>query len=251
MIVKNTLTLIIVIVFTGFAACKKMPAAEVNKAISTEESAHMIAGALSSSTNGLNNLANDVTTCSFKLYQNNIGCGAIITDSISRQSPAGSQTTFSFKNKIISKVNCNANKVYESVTSAANFSGQYSGPKLSSQGNGIANTTVSGLGDGAPAFIVNGQLKNMCAFKMKADTTRKGTISIQIALKNLTITKSTTAIPATITGGTATASVTGNSPKGAFLFEGTVTFNGFNDATLIISKETYTINLATGAVTKR
>ncbi len=248
---KYPLMFIMAVAFSGVVGCKKMQTAEVNKAISTEESAHMIAGALSSSTNGLNNLATDVTACSFKLYQNNIGCGAIITDSITRQSAPGAATTFSFKNKIVSKVNCNANKVYESVTSVASFNGQYSGPKLSSQGNGSANTSVTGLGDGNPAFIVNGQLKNMCAFKMKADTTRKGTISINIALKNLTITKSNAAIPAAITGGSATASVTGNSAKGAFLFEGTLSFNGFNDATLIISKETYTINLATGAVTKR
>jgi hypothetical protein len=57
------------IALIAFAACKKMPTAEVNKAISTEESAHMIAGALASNTNGLNNLATDVTACSFKLYQ--------------------------------------------------------------------------------------------------------------------------------------------------------------------------------------
>ncbi|MFD2147138.1 hypothetical protein [Mucilaginibacter antarcticus] len=228
-----------------------MQVAEVNTAISIEESANMIAGALSSSTNGLNTLATDVTNCSFKLYKNSVGCGAIISDSISRQSAPGSATTFNFTSKIVSTVNCNTNNQYQSVSSAAAFKGQYYGLKLSSQGNGSANTTVTGLGDAAPAFIVNGQLKNMCGFKMNADTTRKGTISINIGLTNLTIAKSTATVPATITAGTATASVTGNSPKGAFLFEGKLTFNGFNDATLVISKETYTINLATGAVAKR
>lgn len=248
---KHPLTFIIAIVFIGFTACKKMQVAEVNTAISNEESAAMIAGLISSNSNGLNNLTTDITASSQNLYNNGAGCGATLTDSLTRQSGPGMSTTFNFKHKISSKLNCNSNKMLESVTSNITCAGQYSGPKLTIHGNGSANTTVTGLGAASPAFILNGQLKNMSSFKIKADTTRKGTIAIQVALKNLTVNKATALEPAMIVSGSATATVTGNSTKGAFLFDGVLTFNGFNDATLVLSKDTFSINLLTGAVTKR
>jgi hypothetical protein len=250
-LVKHPLIFIIAIVFTGLTACKKMQVAEVNTAISIDESASMIAGLLSSNTNGLNNLITDITAGSKNLYLNGSGCGITFTDSVSRQSMPDLATAFNFKHKITNKLNCNTNKALESITSLITCSGQYKGPKLIVHGNGIANTTVTGLGAESSVYTLNGQIKNMGSFKIKADTTRKGTIAIQIALKDLTIIKATTLVPAVIASGTATATVTGNSSKGAFLFEGTLTFNGFNDATLILSKETFSINLITGAVIKR
>jgi hypothetical protein len=249
--VKHPLIFIIAIVLTGLTACKKMQVAEVNTAISIDESAAMVAGLLSSNSDGLNNMAADITAGAQNVYDNGNGCGATFTDSVSRKSPSGSATTFNFRHKINGKLNCNADNVLESVSSNSICSGQYSGPKLTVYGNGNANVTVTGLGDVSPAFILNGQLKNMSSFKIKADTTRRGTIAIQIALKNLSILKATNLAPAIIRSGTATATVTGNSSKGAFLFEGTLTFNGFNDATLLLSKETFSINLVTGAVVKQ
>jgi hypothetical protein len=228
-----------------------MQVAEVNTAISVDESASMIAGLLSSNTNGLNNLITDITAGSQNVYNNGNGCGVTFVDTVSRHSSQGLATTFNFKHKITNKLNCNANKALESITSLISCSGQYKGLKLIVNGNGMANTTVTGLGAESPVYILNGQVKNMGSFKIKADTTRKGTIAIQIALKDLNIIKATTLVPAVIASGTATATVTGNSSRGAFLFEGTLTFNGFNDATLILSKEAFSINLVTGAVTKR
>jgi hypothetical protein len=248
---KYPLILIMTIVFTGFFACKKMQTAEVNTAISTDESATMIATALSSNTNGLNNLVADIAVSSLKLYGNNSGCGAIGIDSGSRQSAPGAATFFSFKHKMVSTLNCNVNKLPENISSNIIFNGQCSGPKLATNGNGGAQVIVNGIGPASQSFAITGMLKNMCGFKMKTDTTRKGTIAVKIDLKNLNVSKLATGSPAMINSGSATATVTGNSPRGAFLFEGTLTFNGLNEATLTLSKEIYIINLITGGLTKK
>jgi hypothetical protein len=248
---KNPLIFIIAIVFTSITACKKMQVAEVNTAITNDDAAAMVAGALASSSNGLNSLSGDITLNSQYLYSNAGGCGAVRTDTVSRQNQSGSNITCSFKQKIVSKLNCNTNNVAENISSTLTFSGNYSAPKLSAHGNGSLNVTVTGLAPTTPSYVINGQFKNMSGFKLKSDTTRTGTIAIHIAIKNLTITKATTVAPAMITSGSATATITGNSPKGAFLFEGTLTFMGYNEAVLAWGSKTYVVNLSTGAVAKK
>ncbi|MES2375154.1 MAG: hypothetical protein V4553_01175 [Bacteroidota bacterium] len=248
---KYPLIFIIAVSFISITACKKLQVNTDGTPISNEESAIIIAGTLASGSNGLTTLSNDISLSSQTLYSNSNGCGETHIDTVTHQNLPGSAIICNFKQKITNKLNCNANKQADNVSSTLTFSGNYNGPKLSASGNGSATATVAGLTHTATSYVINGQFKNMGTFKLKADTTRAGTISIDITIKNLVIAKGTLSNPPIITSGTATCAITGNSPKGAFLFEGTITFPGYNEAILTLGANSYSINLSSGAVSKK
>jgi hypothetical protein len=248
---KNPLIFIIPVVLLGITACKKLGDPTQLYAITSDESAIMIAGSLASGSNGFVSLSNDATITSQTIYTTNKGCGVTHADTISHQSLSGASITYSFKHVITNKLNCNTNKQPDNVTSSLTFSGSYNGPRLSAKQSGSANSTIAGLTPASAVYVINGKFKSMGSYKLKPDTTRAGTIAIDITVKNVVISKATVTMPAIITGGTATATITGNSPKGAFLFDGTLTFVGFNEAILTLGSNSYSINLSTGAVAKR
>lgn len=248
---KSPLIFIIAVSFIGLTACKKLQVKTDGTSISNEEAALMIAGSLASGSNGLNALSNDISLSSQALYSNNNGCGVTHIDTVLHQNLPGSAIIYNFKHKITSKLNCNANKQADNVNSTLTFSGNYNGPKLSAMANGSTNVTVAGLTPAATAYVINGQFKNMGTFKLKSDTTRAGTISVDISLKNLVVSKATVTNHPMITSGTATCSITGNSPKGAFLFDGTIAFPGYNEAILTLGTNSYSINLSSGAVSRK
>jgi hypothetical protein len=164
----------------------------------------------------------------------------------------GSQTTYSYKYKIVNKLNCNSNNQPDNVTSMLTFSGNFNGPNLWVSGSGNTNFTVAGLTPSATAYVINGMFKSMSSFKLKPDTTRKGTVAVDITVKNLIISKENAINQVVaITGGSAMAVITGNSPKGAFTFNGNLVFNGNYAATLTIGSVNYIINLLTGTVVKQ
>ncbi|MCC8427054.1 hypothetical protein [Mucilaginibacter sp. UR6-11] len=248
---KHPLTFIIAVLLIGFTACQKLQDPLKSSAITNEESATMIAGSLASGSNGFASFSGDIVTSSQTLFSAGNGCGVVHVDSAAHQSMPNAATTYNFKHKITCKLNCNSNKQPDNITTNLTFSGNYNGPRLSAKQNGTANTTVAGLTTTATAYVINGTIKSIGSFKLKSDTTRAGTIAIDIAIKNLTISKTTASTSAMITGGSGTATITGNSSKGAFLFEGTITFTGFNEAILILGKDTYSLNLSTGSVAKK
>jgi len=248
---RKPLLFIIPVVFIGAIACKKVQVQTQNSPITNNESAIMLAGALASNSNGLVTLSNDLSLSSQSLYSTAGGCGIVHTDSVSHQNAPGSNTSCNFKYKITNKLNCNSDKKPDNVSSSLVFNGNYNGNQMSAIGGGNINVTVAGLTQTAAAYVMNGQFKSVTNFKLKPDTTRNGNIAIDLTIKNLTISKSTATMPAMITGGTATASITGNSPKGAFLFNGAITFTGFNEATLTLGDNTYLINLTTGGIAKK
>jgi hypothetical protein len=247
---RKPLLFIIPSILIALAACKKLDTTSQNKLISNDEAATMIAGSLSSNSNGLTTFSADVATSSQGIVNSNYGCGITHVDSVSHQSALGAQTTYNYKYKIVNKLNCNTSNLPDNVTSMLTFSGNFNGPNLWASGSGSTNFTVAGLTPTATAYAINGTFKSMASFKLKPDTTRNGTISMDITVKNLIISKSTVSTPGVITGGSAMAVITGNSPKGAFTFNGTLLFNGNYVASLTIGNNIYTINLLTGTVVK-
>jgi hypothetical protein len=248
---KNPLLFIIPVVLLGITACKKLGDPTQLSAITSDESAIMIAGSLASGSNGFVSLSNDATITSQTIYTTAKGCGVTHIDSLTHQSLPGEAISYYFKHIITSKLNCNTNKLPDNVTSNLTFNGNYNSPRLSAKQSGSANSTIAGLTPTSAVYVINGQFKSMGSYKLKSDTTRAGTIAIDITVKNVVISKATVTMPAIITGGTATATITGNSPKGAFLFDGTLTFAGFNEAILTLGSNSYSINLSTGAVAKK
>jgi hypothetical protein len=235
---------IVAMLILGAVACKKNDSGHVaiTANVSNAEAADMVAGSLSSNSNGVANVAADATLDASVYVRAKLACGTTKSDTISRQSQAGAQYTYSYNLTYNYMVNC-VNNVLDNLSSNLAYSGSFSGPNLSSTNSGSSIFTVAGLSPTATDFVINGEYKRSGSFQSKVDTTNHGNSSVDIVITALTVTK-----PArTIASGSATISVTGDVPKkGSFTYTGTLVFNGDGTATLTLNGTVYTINLTTG-----
>jgi len=249
---KKPLFFLIPLVLLGISACKKLDVTATSApTVTVDDAATMIAASLTSNTNGFNIFSSDATTTSQVVMANSTGCGITHLDSMSRVNPSGSNTVFSYKYKISNKLNCNSNNVSDNVTSNLTFAGNFNGPSLSAGNSGSSVLTIAGFSPTSLVYSIVGELKSTGSFTVKPDSTKKGTIGIDIVIKSLIITKATATTPCIITSGSGTATITGNSPKGAFTFTGALTFNGNNIATFTLGTTTYSVDLLTGVVTRK
>lgn len=247
---KNAL-FIIPLIILAITACKKQDSS-VTANISNADAATMVASSLATNSIGVTTISSDVALSSQALITNNSACGTTKVDSISHQSMGGAVNTYSYKLKFTNKLTCNANNQPDNVTSTLIYSDSFNNAKSSSSSTGSTSFVIAGLTPASTVFAINGEYKSTGSFQLKADTTNKGTNSIDIVIKNLVITKATASTAAAITGGTATVTASGTIPKkGAFSFDGNLTFNGAGSATLTLNGTVYVINLATGVATKK
>lgn len=246
---KRNLLFIPLISF-AISACKKADNSS-NQNITSADAATMVAASLATNSIGVTTISSDLALSSQALITNNPACGAIKIDSVSHQSKAGAAISFSYKLKFTNKLTCNANNQPDNVNSTLAYSGSFSNANLSQSATGSTSFVIAGLTPASTVYAINGEYKNTGTFKLKADTTNTGTNNIDIVIKNLIITKATASTAAGITSGTATVTASGTVPKkGAFNFNGTLTFKGSGLAVLTINGTAYTINLATGVAAK-
>jgi len=249
---RKPLFFLIPIVLLGISACKKFDVTVSPASIvSVDDAATMIAASLTSNTNGFNIFSPEAVTTSQGVMTTSTGCGITHIDSVSHVNTPGSNTAFSYKYKISNKLNCNSNNVADNVTSTLTFNGNFNGPNLSSVNGGSSVLTIAGFSPTSLVYSITGQLKSTGSFTVKPDSTKKGTIGINVVIKSLVITKATATTHCIITSGSGTATITGNSPKGAFTFTGALTFNGNNVATFTLGTTTYSVDLLTGVITKK
>jgi hypothetical protein len=248
---KKIILFLMAAVLIGAVACQKTyyygprPNNSLNNGgnVSNADAAKMVANSLSVSTNGVVNIVGDVTLDAASLIRTHAGCGTTQADTISRQSPAGSSTTYTYNSKYNYTVNCGSNNKPDSLLSSLIYSGSNSTSSMSSSNSGSSIFKVAGLDSAATSFVVNGEYKSSGSFASKTDTASHGNNNIDIVITSLTITKASRSI----TSGTGTISVTGDTPKsGSFSYTGTLVFNGNNVATLTLNGKTYKINLYTG-----
>jgi hypothetical protein len=231
----------------GLATCKKpglMPTSNVSNA----DAAVMLSGALSSNSYGLTNISTDVSLNAATALYANQACGSTVKDTMTRKSQAGSSSSYLYKLSYTHKLTCNIGGATDNISSNLTYSGYFNNPALSLTNSGSAAIIVAGLTPAATAYVVNGEYKSSGSFKLRPDSTNTGSASIDIVVKNLIVAKTTQVVA----GGTATVIVTGTTlKKGDFTYNGTVTFNGNFMASLALNGSNYTINLATGIVTRK
>ena len=238
--------IVIAAIMTGIAACKKAQLTTVNA--SNDDAAILLAGSLASNTYGMSNLSADISTNALALSNKNLSCGAIVIDSSICKSLPGSAATYSYKLNYTNKLNCNADNLPDNLTQSLTYSGNFSGPKLTITNSGTTSYHIGGLTPSSTVHVFNGEYKNSAHFKFKSDTTNTGVANIYLGVKNLTILKASHSI----ISGTAMVIVTGNSTKKSnFTYNGSLTFNGANTATLTLNGNDYTIDVYTGEVTKK
>ncbi|MGZ3755052.1 MAG: hypothetical protein ACXVAY_21370 [Mucilaginibacter sp.] len=241
------LSLTVIFLSLGIAACKK-PGLIATSNVSNADAAVMLSGALSSNSYGVTNISTDVSLNAATALNANQACGSTVTDTMTRRSPVGSSTSYLYKLSYTHKLTCNIGGAADNISSNLTYSGYFNNPSLSLTNSGNVAFTVGGLTPAATSYVVNGEYKSSGTFKLRPDSTNTGSASIDIVAKNLVVSKSTQ----TIVSGTATVIVTGTTfKKGDFTYNGIATFTGNYMASLMLNGSNYTINLATGIVTKK
>lgn len=122
----------------------------------------------------------------------------------------------------------------------SNITGTYTTPTMQSNDTSAASLSISNLGPQNATAVINGTYNRNGHQESRVRQRRSFNSVIALTLQNIVVNKTTSKI----TGGTATVLITGIGSQGAsFSYNGTITFNGDNTATLVINGTTYTINL--------
>jgi hypothetical protein len=256
---KTTFKLsLVMLLMLGAFSCKKDSSSSSGDSVTTDQVADIAAGSLAENSEGLASVTDDIAvnaqtiSSTSKITINSTGglatssvhqaCGTTLTDSVTRSLTIDS-VSLNYFFKYSHTLNCNTSDQPDNLANALTFHGSFDGPRLSSTNSGSATVTIAGLTQNASSFVVNGDYKRDGAFQSKVGNKASGNSSVDIAVTNLTITKSNRKI----TSGNGTISITGTGPKGTtFSYTGVIVFNGDSTATLTINSNIYTINLITG-----
>jgi len=241
------LTAITCLLLGALMSCNKGSGTKPGTYSTTDDAADLVTASLSSNTtSGTTTNTNDVTASAVAKVSVDSLCGTIWTDSVSRSASFGSSGSFAYKATHTYTLDCGKGLnglANDSVSVNSVFSGNYAYPVLTGSYSGTSTWNISGLGHGSPILTISGEYKRSGTFTSKTDTTFAGSHSIDIVLNNLVLVKPLR----TIKSGTATFTITGNTlRRGSFNFNGTVVFNGENNATVSLNGNTYLINIATG-----
>jgi hypothetical protein len=242
---KNLKLTFALMLLLGVVACKKNvtnpTTSGISRNITTDDAASMVTSSLSPTTNGVASSVADAIVDASVMFNAHVQCGTTRSDTISRQNTRDSSLSYSFHLTYNFMVDC-SNNVPDSLSSNLTWSGSFAGPNWSNSNSGSSIFGVGGLLPADTAYVVNGEFKRSGTFSSKTDTSKHGNNSVDIVVSNLLVKKHWR----TIEGGTATFTITGDTPKkGSFGFTGTVVFNADGTATVTINGTVYTVNLTT------
>lgn len=266
------LTIACLTMLAVFSCNKSTNTTPTNSNVSNSEAADMVASSLSQNSNGVATAANDGTNVGSSLTLNlssnalvaqnaslntnnassyafvprGLLCGATLNDTVSRKSAIGDSITYTYNSVYTFTLNC-TNNLKDSLTMSSVFNGTHSGLLCSNVYSGTNAFTVNGLSPSASTFVINGTHTRNGSFVSKKDTTNHGTHTINVVVKNLTLSK-----PArTIISGNATITITGNTvKKGSWTYTGTIVYNNDGTASLTLGGLLYKINVLTGRLFK-
>jgi hypothetical protein len=213
----------------------------------TDQAADLVTTSLAVNTDGAFNTISDASVEAQVKVSVDTLCGTIWTDSITRKTPTGQVPAYNYSAKYTYSLNCNPNTTTfsGSATAVSSYSGNFTGPNLSSTNSGSSNFILSGLGKTSSTLELNGEYKRTGTYQTKTDS---GNNSVDVVVTDLVLTKPQHIIKS----GTATITVSGTSTKtGSFSYNGVLVFNGGNAATLTLNGTVYNIDLSTGVKVRR
>lgn len=139
------------------------------------------------------------------------------------------------------ELSCNNFNIPQSAVFNSNGSGEYRTERVTSNDTSTTSFNISGLQPAEDTYVFTGNFQRNGTQEIRTNIISKSvTSTLTLQITELTIHKT----DYTILSGSATAILSGETGEGnSFLFEGSITFNNDNTATLIIGGNTYTINL--------
>lgn len=215
--------------------------------VTNAEAATLVGSSLAINSNGFVNLSTtDITVQAQVMIDLGLACGATKTYNLTRQSPSGLATTYSYALNYSYTLNCNGNNLPDNITGSLTNTGNFDNATLSSTNLGSATFRVAGLTAGVTGYVINGEYKVAGTFQSKVGDKHYTNSNVDVNVVNLIINKATKQV----TSGSATITVNGSTTAHSFAFTGTLTFNGNGTASLTLNGSNYLIDITTGIATK-
>lgn len=239
----------IVIPFVAFvlaigmlSSCKKDNNDNSSTEVTVDDAADAVAGSVASETDGMSATVSTTTELAARVgvftTTPSINCGQEYTTSYAA-SASNSGYSYNYTGSTHYQLTC-SDSLPSSFTFGQTMDGVYETPRMSSDDDVTGNWTLSGLEPSVANTSFSGSYVRNGSQVSKVRNQRSFTSTITITANNVTVNKSTYKI----TGGTASVSMNGTSSAGnTYTYEGSITFNGNDTATLTINGNTYTIDL--------
>ncbi|SDI41587.1 hypothetical protein ACRQ5D_08510 [Mucilaginibacter sp. P25] len=211
------------------SSCKKDNASTTENTTVTEaDAAELTTNAIVPSSGGFAVQVNSSVTV-YKTVK--LSCGIAKDSSITKSSATGVSPSYNYTLSWNYLLNCSG-VVPNDLTFNFTGSSKYDGPRMSSEDSCSGGFVLTGLAPTAPAYVLNTTYTRDGSQVSKIG--RNYSFSSKLIIKSSDITVDKTSLK--ILSGTATVTISGASSSGkSFNFNGTITFNGNNKATLLLN----------------
>ncbi|MDR6941674.1 hypothetical protein [Mucilaginibacter pocheonensis] len=210
------------------SSCKKDASTQTDATITEADAVELATNAIVPASGGLALQVNSSVT----LYKTvTLQCGIEKDSAIMRSSVSGVSPSYSYALNWNYLLNCSG--VVPSQLSF-NFSGssKYDGPRMSSDDKSTGGFVLAGLASTSPAYVLNTTYNRTGSQTSKIG--RRYIFNSNLIIKSTDITIDKNSLK--ILSGTGTVTISGASSSGkSFNFNGTLTFNGDNKATLVLN----------------
>jgi len=233
---KNTLksrsTLFSLMIAAGLglaiSSCKKDASTPADATVSEADAAELATNAVVPDNGGLTLQVNNSVT----IYKTvTLQCGVEKDSSITRSSVSGAGPSYSYALNWNYLLNCSGT-VPSQLTFNFTGSSKYDGPRMSSDDKSTGGFVLTGLAPTSSAYILNTTYNRTGSQTSKI--ARKYGFNSNLTIKSADITIDKSSLK--ILSGTTTVAISGASSSGkSFNFNGTLTFNGNNKATLVLN----------------
>ncbi len=166
-------------------------------------------------------------------------CGHLYNDAYN-ESYNSDNFSYDFSINRAYQLNCDENGNASSLAYNMNYTGVYDAPRMASDDDGVLGYVLSGLSPDEYAVLFEGNYTRNGSQESKVRHMNAFTSTLIFDISNVAVSKTTYQIMS----GTSLVSFTGISSNGnEYHFNGTLTFNGDETATLVLNGNTYIINL--------
>ncbi|MCG2792640.1 MAG: hypothetical protein L6262_03705 [Weeksellaceae bacterium] len=211
--------------------------------VEESEAVDAVSSSLSADANGM---AKSMETATIyaegkNLYTSNpsLNCGQLYSDSYAENYSSASYS-YNYNGVFSYQLSCGTNGAPQSFAYKANRTGSYDTPRMSSDDNAVAEWKLTTLDASSATTLFNGSYVRTGTQVSKVRNQNTFSSTLTYALTDIAVNKSTHKIAS----GKASLVFSGTSSTGnQYTYNGAVTFNGNNTATLVINGNTYTINL--------
>lgn len=236
--------LLLIAASLAFTACENDDEDENNNSIEADKAAELIGSTITNG--GALDMADDVVQLDAAnnpgvSYKSDRGCGEHIYDTIDFNYD-GQIYQYSYNYIFDFVYNC-TNGIPDNMSMNISSSVDFAGPNYEIDHSTNINWTITGVYPTSEPLIFNGDV-NVDASSNNLTNNTERTYTLDLTYADVTYDRTNMVY----TSGSVNIAISGSGPNGSFAYEGTITFNGSETATLTVDGSTFTLNLTNGTV---